>query len=726
MLVKWRPTLGQVFSVAAAAIVVVVLIAFSRFRTESRASIARASETLRESAAHRVEASVAESLGRAKGALENVERAIRTGAVQPGDLASLEVRLFTELTASAGLEEVTFTRANLASYDADGRATFDPAGRFQLAVHRSKTGRIATRLTRRDGDGFVVLEREREADGKFDVGPFVAKGSGIDPTEHPTFSVISMKRNLERAIWSDLHYSELDAGTKDARVVLSIQKAIENSVGEFTGVVRVGLLTTDIDAATRVRVEESNPNDPHRIVLLSLSPSQPGARLVARSSPEDRLAEFNDELRFVPAHPSPDLRALLDSELVRKLDFEHPNAKGTIVADGKQFLATLKELSLATGGTMGWFVAVLVPEAHYTEDLVRFERTFLVGFAVTLLIVCAIGAAALAAVRRGLFRVVRTTSRMRAFDFERESTESVFREVHDVRAGLERAKTVVRAMEKYVPLDLVRRLYERDEEPALGGDLCEVSLLFTDMEGFTSLSERLSPDELARRLGAYLEVMTEAIERTSGTIDKYIGDAVMAFWNAPTKVQRDAERACEAVLACQRAASELFASPSWNGLPPVVTRFGLHRARVMVGHFGAPTRLNYTALGDGVNLAARLEPLCKQYGVTVLASEAIVAEAGSNFVFRRIDRVAVKGKERGVDVYELLGKRGEAISNIAEAERYERAFEAYLARQFVQAEELLRIQHDDPPSLVLSERCRQLGATPPPADWTGVHIAKTK
>jgi adenylate cyclase len=146
----------------------------------------------------------------------------------------------------------------------------------------------------------------------------------------------------------------------------------------------------------------------------------------------------------------------------------------------------------------------------------------------------------------------------------------------------------------------------------------------------------------------------------------------------------------------------------------------------MVGHFGAPTRLNYTALGDGVNLAARLEPLCKQYGVTVLASEAVVSEAGSSFAFRRIDRVAVKGKVRGVDVYELLGRYGETIPNLAEAERYEQAFEAYLAREFSRAEALLRAQLHDPPSNVLSERCRLLDAAPPPGDWAGVHVAKTK
>jgi len=185
--------------------------------------------------------------------------------------------------------------------------------------------------------------------------------------------------------------------------------------------------------------------------------------------------------------------------------------------------------------------------------------------------------------------------------------------------------------------------------------------------------------------------------------------------------------ACRAALACMKATDALYASKAWEGLPPLTTRYGLHASRVLVGNFGAPTRLTYTALGDGVNLAARLEPLCKQYGVVTLVSETIVASAKEDFVFRRIDRVAVKGKTEGIDVYELLGAKGDDIEALPRARRYEEAFAAYLARDFDRAIMLVEPHaKDDPPSAVLAERCRKLAAQPPPASWRGVHVASSK
>jgi adenylate cyclase len=292
--------------------------------------------------------------------------------------------------------------------------------------------------------------------------------------------------------------------------------------------------------------------------------------------------------------------------------------------------------------------------------------------------------------------------------------------VADVMQGVELAKTAMRSLGKYVPMDLVRELHAANREPELGGELVTLSMMFTDIEGFTSLSERLAPDALAQALGRYLEAMTAGVRETQGTVDKFIGDAVMAFWNAPRSAQDHAVRACRAALACLRATRELYASPAWDGLPPLVTRFGLHTARVMVGHFGAPERLAYTALGDGVNLAARLEGLCKQYGVVVLASETIVKAAGGGFHVRRIDRVAVKGKREAVDVYELM----EAPSDAAHT--YEEAFGAYLARDFERARGLLLAQPDDPPSRVLAARCDAFAADPPPPDWDGTHHATSK
>jgi len=170
----------------------------------------------------------------------------------------------------------------------------------------------------------------------------------------------------------------------------------------------------------------------------------------------------------------------------------------------------------------------------------------------------------------------------------------------------------------------------------------------------------------------------------------------------------------------------LYASERWKGFAPLVTRHGVHTARVMVGHFGAPDRLSYTALGDGVNLAARLEPLCKQYGVEVLVSEATVQATAGAFAFRLVDKVAVKGKQESVRVYELLGLRDECEARLPIARAYESALEAYFGRDFRGALDRLATIADDRPASVLAARCKAMIERPPPEDWNGVWIAKSK
>jgi adenylate cyclase len=220
--------------------------------------------------------------------------------------------------------------------------------------------------------------------------------------------------------------------------------------------------------------------------------------------------------------------------------------------------------------------------------------------------------------------------------------------------------------------------------------------------------------------------MTRAIHSTGGIIDKYTGDGVMALWNTPKPCDRHAERACAAALACREATETLFASPAWQGLSPWITRFGIHRAKVSVGHFGSPDRMSFTAMGDGVNLASRLEGLNKQYGTRILVSAAVEAEARGAFCFRRLDRVAVKGKREGVEIFELLGARNEVATLPEPLQRYERALEAYFAKRFDAALALLDGCAGDRPSEVLAARCRRFRDEPPPADWDGVYSAPEK
>jgi adenylate cyclase len=179
-------------------------------------------------------------------------------------------------------------------------------------------------------------------------------------------------------------------------------------------------------------------------------------------------------------------------------------------------------------------------------------------------------------------------------------------------------------------------------------------------------------------------------------------------------------------LACIREADVLYASPDWRGLPPLVTRFGIHVDTVSVGHFGAPSRLSYTALGDGVNLASRLEGLCKQYGIVTLASDAVEERARDEFAFRLVDRVVVKGKTTALTVYEILGAVDEPIANLALARAYERAFAAYTRGAFGEALSLLGPLENDGPSRVLAERCARYLAHPPPPEWDGTFHAEHK
>ena len=233
----------------------------------------------------------------------------------------------------------------------------------------------------------------------------------------------------------------------------------------------------------------------------------------------------------------------------------------------------------------------------------------------------------------------------------------------------------------------------------LGGELMEISIMFSDIKGFTTFSEQLDPNQLADVLGLYLDALSRIIQReTRGTIDKYIGDAIMTIWNAPEPVPDHPRMACLAALRCRDASRALAQTPEWRGLPAFETRFGLHCANALVGHFGARDRMNYTAIGDAINLASRLEGLNKQYGTSIIASESVVERAREAFDFRLLDIVAVKGKSEPITIYELLGTKGDAEERREIVSAYESAFAAYAARDFEKALTVLQEYANDRPA----------------------------
>lgn len=710
-------TLARAFGLTLGGLVLLLAALFSFLLRGWQASLTESARRFSAHESQRIAELVEASVYRARRVLEGLETRIQLGACRFDDRPALESELLAEVLANTDLSEVTFTRARRAG--AGGGESLASQGRWQISVFRPAEqghARVVARHVVRARAGFVSRVRTLVGSAGLADGQLTTQGPAPDPTGHPTF-VTPFSRFYGEALWTDLHYSELDSHLPEAlrRVGVSVMKTVEDGQGEFVGVLRAGLLTRKVD---ELITRENEVNAPHRVFLCDNE-----GRLVTRGVAGDGLKEQADEALRVPADGlSSEIASALRHPALGRIRADHLEDAGELEAGGERYLVAFRGLA----ETQGWRVGIVVPESEYLSGLIETRDQLLMVSGAVLAGALLVGGLTLRSVRRGLGEIVVSAQRMAGFDFAPLATRSSFGDVQEVMGSVELAKTALRAMSKYVPVDLVRHLYQTKREPVLGGELIEVSLLFTDIEDFTRLSEALPGNELARLLGLYLEAMTRAIHGAEGVIDKYIGDAVMAIWNAAAPCEGHASKACRAVLACQQAVRALFASAEWGGRAPLVTRFGLHRDRVMVGHFGAPDRMSFTALGDGVNLASRLEGLNKQYGTRVLASEAVYEEAKNAYAFRLLDRVAVKGKTQGVRVYELLGPAHEPTANLQAAQVYEQALAAYWARDFEAALALLAANRDDPPSVVLAARCRRLTAEPPSGDWNGIYVASAK
>jgi len=540
----------------------------------------------------------------------------------------------------------------------------------------------------------------------------------VDPTEHPTFQTAA-NRFYGQIISTDLHWSQIDELLPEARrrIELSVQRTIEDSAGHFAGVLRVGLFKSEIDGAMRQKTAGVAQGDPH---LIFLCDSQ--GRLITGWGNRDRVTVSGDDLRIAPADVPAVVARALQVQALKDVDEDRPNAATSFHFGNDVYLCTFRYLP----GTQDWIVGIVVPRDFYLGTLLKMRRQVLWGALALMVAIILAGGLILRSVVRSHSLILRETERMNEFEFSRSQHSSYLRDIEEVLTGMEKAKTAMRAMSKYVPINLVRQLYHKGEEPVLGGQSSELSVMFTDIKDFTAFSESLTTDQLADALGQYLQVMAEVIQSENGTIDKYIGDAVMTFWNAPEPVTGHEVLACRAALRCREALQKLYDSPGWGDAPKFETRFGLHRCLASVGHFGAPDRLNYTAIGDGVNLASRLEGLNKYYGTQIIVSQTIYAAAEGMFEFRLLDQVAVKGKSEGIVIYELLSERSEGDSRPEWAERYEKAFASYRRGEFVTVLELLEKQGEDSPSKVLASRCRELLSDPPPGDWNGIHAFESK
>ncbi len=278
-----------------------------------------------------------------------------------------------------------------------------------------------------------------------------------------------------------------------------------------------------------------------------------------------------------------------------------------------------------------------------------------------------------------------------------------------------RARQTRAMFAQYVPPAVVSRLIAQPELMRLGGEAREVTLMFTDLANFTTLSEQLSAEQTVEVLTAYFNAMTPIVHATGGTVDKFIGDAVMAFWGAPLDDPQHAEHAVTAAISMQQAMQVLVADLRARGLPPIHMRIGLHTGRVVVGNVGSEQRFSYTAIGDAVNLAARLEGANKAFGTGILLSAATAAQLPSSVALRALDDVVVKGKTEPVRVFTPCGDAAVRDASLA-------ALSAFHARDWdgasgYLAQVLARVP-GDAAALRLQQRVAEARALPVGSDWS--------
>src|SRR6185312_7984414 len=322
----------------------------------------------------------------------------------------------------------------------------------------------------------------------------------------------------------------------------------------------------------------------------------------------------------------------------------------------RTYVASFRPLGASIA--QGLDLAVVAPLDEFFEEIVRARMQLMLAALVVVMAAVPVALYLGRQLSRSVRELVLETERIQRFEFTKQGRiTSIIREIDDLGASVATMKTVVRAFANFVPKTLVQRVVETGATIDLGGTHREITILFTDIENFTGITEGQDAERVMNFTSRYLAVLSEAIMKNHGTVDKFVGDAVMALWNAPSDDADHVANACEAIFACRIANRSLDPEFAEAGWPTYRTRYGLHVGDAIVGNVGSSDRMNYTALGQTVNLAARLESLNKQYHTEVLVSEAVRDRVGDRFVFRIVDEVQPKGFAKPVPVFELRARR---------------------------------------------------------------------
>lgn len=384
-----------------------------------------------------------------------------------------------------------------------------------------------------------------------------------------------------------------------------------------------------------------------------------------------------------------------------------------------------------------WLIGIVVPTNDIIGPAVQTQKHILIiSFIILMLSVLFIAFLA-KRISQPIMQLSEQASQIKNFEiFESEPISSHIYEIQVLENSMAAMRQSLKTFAKFVPKALVKKLVQRSQEVRISGNIKKITLFFTDIQGFTTVSESYPPEKLMSHISEYFAALSEIIIHQNGTIDKYIGDAIMAFWGAPLNDKHHALNACTAALYCQRRLDELNRKWESEKKPILITRIGIETGEALVGTIGSFDRLNYTALGDTVNLASRLEGTNKYYNTRIIIGEQTQREIRDEGIIRPLDKVSVKGKESSVTIYELVALKNGDPGLLPTKEQtllcsqFTVGYRLYLERRWEEAlkhfSEMLKIFGNDYPTSLYIERCQKYLKEPPPQNWDGIYHLKDK
>ncbi|MBS0651954.1 MAG: hypothetical protein JSR39_00335 [Verrucomicrobia bacterium] len=396
---------------------------------------------------------------------------------------------------------------------------------------------------------------------------------------------------------------------------------------------------------------------------------------------------------IVPTRAEDMASSPIDSALVSMLFQQYSNdpLKPDNVAryQGVEYLSYTSKLPGVFG--RNWYIMTIAPSDDFFAGMIKVQHRVLLFIFGILFLAALVVIYFAKKVSFPIKRLASEVDKIRKLELLSEARiPSNINEIQQIDKAIASMRRVIRSFCRYLPKEIVKDLIDNHEEITLGGKKKEITIFVSDITNFTSIAEALPMDQLTALLGEYFDVMSKIILKSHGTIDKFIGDGIMAFWGAPIEFEDHAQRACIAALQCLAIITALNEKRRASGAPEFYTRFGINTGTVIVGNIGTEERMNYTAIGNAVNTTHRLQEEGKRYHTSIIISEKVYQNLGSNFVVRPLDAVVVKEKKEKSLIYELAGVEEGEKEIQADLEKRElcRAFTA--AFEAVQADDLER------------------------------------